>query len=111
MAPQVEVATNRTAAISSDARRPIRSPSQPHRNAPSTVPTIPDKGSRAIGRPWALGWRADLSPYSAAAPGATRARVVGFITSIVIAIAITTTRPRCAGVIGALSSASTRTCC
>ena len=41
-------------------------------------------------------------------PGTTKASVVGFITSIVTAIAITMSRPTWAGRIGASSSALTR---
>ena len=90
-----------------EALRPILSPNQPHRKEPMTVPLMPDRGYRAIGRAWAVGLSGDLRPYSLAAPGAMNASVVGFITSMVTAAAITSRSPMCAGLIGASSMART----
>ena len=50
IAPQIEVLTNSWHAKMIDARRPIRSPSQPQSNEPSTVPPIPTSGSSDTGR-------------------------------------------------------------
>ena len=49
MAPQMAVATKMTPANSIAALRPIRSPSQPHRSEPRTVPVRPNSGSNAAG--------------------------------------------------------------
>ena len=75
-----------------EALRPMRSPSQPHRNEPSTVPVMPESGRYATGTSPA-GLSGERSPYSCAMPGTTNASVVGFMTSIVTAIAITTSSP------------------
>ena len=48
-----------------------------------------------------------LSPYSFAIPGATKASVVGFMTSMVTAAASTTNRATCVGRIFASSRART----
>src|SRR5207247_2269826 len=85
IAPHTATATKMMAARRIDARRPILSPNQPHRNDPHTVPAIPERGYRAMGRAWAVGFSGDFRPYSLAAPGAMNARVVGFITSMVMA--------------------------
>jgi hypothetical protein len=47
--PQMLVAMNVIAAMRIEGRRPMRSPSQPHRKEPSTVPVIPERGSSAAG--------------------------------------------------------------
>ena len=47
--PQMLVAMNVIAAMRIDGRRPRRSPIQPQRNDPSTVPVIPARGSSAAG--------------------------------------------------------------
>ncbi len=91
-----------------EARRPILSPKYPHRNDPITVPEIPHSGYSATGRAWAVGFRGDFSPYSAAAPGAMKARVTGFITSMVMAAAMTSSSATWAGLSGAASRALTR---
>ena len=45
IAPQIDVAMKPMPAYRIDARRPIRSPSQPQRNDPRTVPTIPESAT------------------------------------------------------------------
>lgn len=65
-------------------------------NEPTTVPEMPASGYSAIGSPSEFGFSAERSPYSSAAHGATNASVVGFITSIVIAVAITRMSSTCA---------------
>ena len=84
------------------------SPSQPHRNEPSTVPVRPNSGSSATGQS-PPGFSADFSPYSLPIPGATNDSEIGFIASIVTAVVITTTRPMCARRNGASCAARTRT--
>ena len=98
---------NSTAANRIDARRPIWSPSQPQVNDPITVPVIPNSGNRAAGV-LPPGFRADFKPYSVVMPGRTKPSVVGFMTSIVTAAAMTSSRPMWAGRIGASSRAPTR---
>jgi hypothetical protein len=56
------------------------------------------------------GLSCDRSPYSSAMPGATKASVVVFMTSMVSAIAITTSRAIWVLVILASSSARTPMC-
>ncbi len=94
MEPQALVAMKMIPAIRMEARRPIRSPSHPQRKDPSTVPVIPQSGNKAAGTV-PFGSTGDRSPYSFANPGSTNERVVGFITSIVTATAITTKSPIC----------------
>jgi hypothetical protein len=106
MQPQGLVAINVTPAIRIEDLRPILSPNHPHKKDPNTVPVIPDKGSKATGI-IPSGFTGDLSPYSLAIPGTTKDKIVGFITSIVIAIAITNSNPICVLLIGASSSART----
>lgn len=94
--PQIAVAMNSWPARMIDALRPIRSPNQPHRNDPMTVPVIPASGSRATGSP-PCGFAADVSPYSLAMPGATNASVMGFMASMTTASASTTISRTAAG--------------
>src|ERR1700686_1426334 len=78
MAPQMEVPIKPMPAYRIDARRPILSPSQPHRKDPTTVPTIPDNATHAAGT-LPVGLSGDLSPYSSVIPGITKASAVGFM--------------------------------
>ena len=73
------------------------------------MPTIPESATEATGIV-PPGLSGPLRPYSVVIPGITKASVVGFMMSIVTAIAIVTSRPMCARVIGVASSASTRIC-
>ena len=72
MVPQVDVAMKMTAAARIEARRPIRSPSQPQMNEPRAVPVIPASGYSAIDSAWACGCSGDFRPYSSAATRAAR---------------------------------------
>ena len=105
--PQIEVAMNIRPASRIDARRPIRSPSHPHVNEPTTMPTSATSGKIATGTS-PSGYSSDFRPYSSAMPGTTNASVVGFITSIVTAAAITRSSRTCASRSGASSSVWTR---
>ena len=100
--------TNITPASRIDARRPIRSPSQPQSSEPSTIPVSAHRGSQATGTS-PSGLSGDRSPYSRVMPGITNPSVVGFITSIVTAAAMTRSNMTWVRRIGASSSARTRT--
>src|SRR2546423_11461703 len=107
MVPQVDVATKMTAESMIEARRQIRSPSQPHASEPTVVPEMPASGYSATGSAWACGLSGPRRPYSAAEPGAMKARVVVFMTSMVIAAASTSSRATCARLRDVSSSART----
>ena len=85
----------------------MRSPSHPHMNDPSTVPVIPESAISAAGNV-PPGFSGDFNPYSAVIPGMTNASAVGFMMSMVTAMAMTTSRPMWVRVMGASSSALTR---
>lgn len=74
-----------------DARRPILSPSHPHRNDPHTVPVMATNAIQTTGVV-PTGSSGDSRPYSAAMPGMTNANAVGFMTSIVTARAIASSK-------------------
>src|SRR5215831_21211303 len=81
IAPQIDVAMNPMPAYRIEARRPIRSPNQPQRNEPSTVPVMPNSASQAAGT-LPPGLSGDFRPYSSVMPGMTNASAVGFMTSM-----------------------------
>ncbi len=107
IAPQIDVVTKSSPANKIADRRPIRSANQPHAHDPTTVPVMPASGSQATGT-WPAGLVADLRPYSAAMPGATKASVAGFMLSMMIAVDMTSRSARCRSRIGASSSARRR---
>src|SRR6185437_2261890 len=106
MEPQALVAMNVIPAINMEDFLPILSPSHPQIKEPITVPVMPHNGSKATGI-LALGNNGDLKTYSLATPGTTNDKIVGFITSRVMATAITNKSPICVRLIGASSSALT----
>ena len=87
-----------------EARRPILSPNHPQRKEPITVPAIPESATQAAGKD-PFGFNGDFNPYSKVMPGITKASAVGFIISIITAIAIASSRPICAALRGTSSRA------
>src|ERR1700722_6451089 len=106
IAPQIDVPMKPTPAYRIEARRPILTPSQPQRKDPNTVLTMPDSATQPTGTV-PVGLRGDLRQYSSVIPGITKARAVGFLTSIVKATAMVNNKPTCAQLSDASSSALT----
>ncbi len=92
IAPQIDVAMKAMPAYRIEARRPIRSPNQPQRNDPRTVPVIPESATYATGM-LPPGLSGDFNPYSIDMPGITNASAVGFMMSMMTASAIASSSP------------------